>query len=100
MMLGLTEVSAGEVTVAGHDPVREPLAVKRRVGYLPDAVGFYDNMTARRESGLHGQLMGLARGVREARIAERWRGCASAMSPTSASPHFRAACGSGSASPS
>jgi ABC-2 type transport system ATP-binding protein len=46
MMLGLTEVSDGEVRVIGHNPVREPLAVKRRVGYLPDAVGFYDGMTA------------------------------------------------------
>ena len=42
MMLGLTEVSDGEVRVLGHDPVREPLEVKRRVGYLPDSVGFYD----------------------------------------------------------
>jgi len=32
MMLGLTEVTSGEVRVLGHDPVREPLAVKRRVG--------------------------------------------------------------------
>ena len=46
MMLGLTDVSAGAVTVAGHDPVRRPLEVKRRVGYLPDSVGFYDHMTA------------------------------------------------------
>ena len=36
MMLGLTDVTAGEVRVLGHDPVRQPLAVKRRVGYLPD----------------------------------------------------------------
>ena len=27
--------------------------VKRRVGYLPDTVGFYDHMTARRQSALH-----------------------------------------------
>ena len=46
MMLGLTDVSDGEVKVMGHDPQREPLAVKRRVGYLPDSVGFYNNMTA------------------------------------------------------
>jgi len=46
MMLGLTEVSAGEIRVLNHNPVREPLAVKRRVGYLPDQVGFYDNLTA------------------------------------------------------
>ena len=38
MMLGLTEVSAGKVSVLGLDPVRFPLEVKRRVGYLPDTV--------------------------------------------------------------
>jgi ABC-2 type transport system ATP-binding protein len=36
--------------VLGFDPAREPLAVKRRVGYLPDQVGFYDNLTAGRQS--------------------------------------------------
>ena len=46
MMLGLTEVSSGTVSVLDHDPAREPLEVKRRVGYLPDQVGFYDNLTA------------------------------------------------------
>ena len=46
MMLGLTDISDGQARVLGYDPVREPLAVKRRVGYLPDAVGFYDNLTA------------------------------------------------------
>jgi ABC-2 type transport system ATP-binding protein len=70
MMLGLTDVSAGTVTVAGHDPVREPLAVKRRIGYLPDAVGFYDNMTATENLAYTARLMGLGRDVREARIAQ------------------------------
>ena len=40
MLLGLTQISDGQVRLLGHDPVREPLAVKRQVGYLPDAVGF------------------------------------------------------------
>ena len=38
---------------SGYDPVREPLQVKRLVGYLPDTVGFYDHMTARGQSALH-----------------------------------------------
>ena len=46
MMLGLTEISDGQVRLLGYDPAREPLAVKRRVGYLPDTVGFYDNLSA------------------------------------------------------
>ena len=54
MMLGLTDVTGGSIRVLGHDPAREPLQVKRRVGYLPDTVGFYDHMTARRQSSLHG----------------------------------------------
>src|SRR5690606_21530343 len=47
MLLGLTEPSAGSVSILGLDPLREPLAVKRQVGYLPDAVGFYDGLTGR-----------------------------------------------------
>ena len=39
MLLGLTETNGGTVDVLGFDPVRQPLEVKRRVGYLPDAVG-------------------------------------------------------------
>jgi ABC-2 type transport system ATP-binding protein len=46
MLLGLTDISGGEVSVLGFNPAREPLSVKRRVGYLPDTVGFYDQLTA------------------------------------------------------
>ena len=45
MLLGLTEPSAGHVRILGKDPLRQPLELKREVGYLPDAVGFYDTMT-------------------------------------------------------
>jgi ABC-2 type transport system ATP-binding protein len=47
MLLGLTEPTSGRVRVLGYDPSREPLKVKARVGYLPDQVGFYDELTAR-----------------------------------------------------
>jgi ABC-2 type transport system ATP-binding protein len=47
MLLGLTEPTAGTAKVDGIDPTRSPLAVKSRVGYLPDDVGFYDDLTAR-----------------------------------------------------
>ena len=45
MLLGLTEPTAGSVRVLGEDPTRNPLAVKRAVGYLPENVGFYDDLT-------------------------------------------------------
>lgn len=46
MMLGLTEPSSGQAKICGHDPVWEALSVKRKVGYLPDDVGFYDDRSA------------------------------------------------------
>ena len=47
MMLGLTEPTAGLIRVVGHDPTREPLDVKRLVGYLPESVGFYADLSGR-----------------------------------------------------
>src|ERR1700746_1085978 len=47
MLLGLTAPTEGHAEVAGFDPLRDPLEVKRRVGYLPDSVGFYDGLSAR-----------------------------------------------------
>ena len=47
MLLGLTEPSKGEARVCGFNPTREPIKVKRLVGYLPEDVGFYRDMTAR-----------------------------------------------------
>jgi ABC-2 type transport system ATP-binding protein len=70
MLLGLTEISAGAARVLGHDPVREPLAVKRRVGYLPDSVGFYDYLSARDNLRYPARLIGFSEAEREARIAD------------------------------
>ena len=69
MLLGLSEISGGEARVLGFDPVREPLAVKRRVGYLPDAVGFYDYLTARDNLRYTARLIGLPADTREQQIA-------------------------------
>ncbi|MES2209197.1 MAG: ABC transporter ATP-binding protein [Chloroflexota bacterium] len=60
MLLGLTEPSGGTARVVGLDPARRPLEVKRRVGYLPDAVGFYGNLTGRENLRYTGRLNGLA----------------------------------------
>ena len=61
MILGLTEPTSGSITTLGFDPLREPLEVKRRVGYLPDQVGFYDHMTGRDNLRFTARLAGLAR---------------------------------------
>jgi ABC-2 type transport system ATP-binding protein len=45
MMLGLTEPDGGTVRICGLDPGTDPVGVKRKVGYLPEEVGFYDDLT-------------------------------------------------------
>jgi ABC-2 type transport system ATP-binding protein len=47
MLLGLTEPSGGRVRVCGFDPSRQALEVKKRVGYLPENPGFYDDLSGR-----------------------------------------------------
>ena len=59
MLLGLTEPTEGEARVVGLDPARSPREVKRRVGYLPDAVGFYDDMSGRANLRYTASLNGL-----------------------------------------
>jgi len=68
MLLGLTEPTGGRAEVAGFDPLREPLEVKRRVGYLPDQVGFYDGLSARDNLTYTARLAGLPRQEIDARF--------------------------------
>ncbi len=70
MLLGLTEPTAGTARVVGLDPARSPLSVKRRVGYLPDNVGFYDGMTGRENLRYTARLNGLFGPTAELRIDE------------------------------
>jgi len=70
MLMGLTEVTAGRLTVNGFDPVREPLEVKRHVGYLPDSVGFYDYLTAEQNLRYTARLAGIPRDEIDERIGE------------------------------
>ena len=53
MLLGLTEPTGGRATVSGFDPLREPLEVKRRVGYLPDQIGLLRRPVGARQPDLH-----------------------------------------------
>jgi ABC-2 type transport system ATP-binding protein len=68
MLLGLSEPTAGTARVDGLDPTRDALAVKRRVGYLPDDVGFYDELTGRQNLMYTAALNRLSRGDAAARV--------------------------------
>ena len=70
MLLGLTEPTSGEARVLGLDPMREPLKVKARVGYLPDQVGFYGELTAWENLRYTTRLLGLPEAEAKARMEE------------------------------
>ena len=63
MLLGLTEPAEGQAWIAGKDCTRDPIGVKRIVGYLPDNVGFYNDMTGRENLYFTGRLNGLSEDV-------------------------------------
>jgi ABC-2 type transport system ATP-binding protein len=70
MMLGLTEPTAGKVRVFGFDPGREALKVKGIVGYLPEEVGFYDDLTARENLEFIADLNNIGRDETRRRVDE------------------------------
>ncbi len=58
MMLGLSEPTSGSITICRIDPTRNPIDVKRKVGYLPENVGFYNDRTGLENLVLTAQLNG------------------------------------------
>ena len=70
MLLGLTEPTGGSAYIDGKDCARQAIDVKRMVGYLPDNVGFYSDMTGRENLRFTGQLNGLPSDVTERRMEE------------------------------
>ncbi len=70
MLLGLTEPTSGTAYVAGYNSTREPLNVKRITGYVPEKVGFYDDLTAAYNLTYTARLNGISDNLADKRIAE------------------------------
>jgi ABC-2 type transport system ATP-binding protein len=70
MLLGLTEPSSGTAQVCGYNPTREPLKVKHIVGYLPEKVGFYEDLTARQNLRYTAELNNLPKSEAEKSIED------------------------------
>jgi ABC-2 type transport system ATP-binding protein len=70
MLLGLTEPASGTARVFDFNPTREPLKVKRIVGYLPEELGFYDTLTARENLRFIAELNNIGTAETERRIDE------------------------------
>src|SRR6185369_5507261 len=62
--------SAGSATVAGHDLLKEPEAVRRSIGFLSASTGNYARLTPRETLRFFASLYGLAGDQLEARVQE------------------------------
>jgi len=68
MLLGLTEPTSGMVSVAGYNSTREPLKVKRIAGYVPEKVGFYEDLTPHQNLTYTARLNGLPEKLVKAQV--------------------------------
>ncbi len=73
MMLGLTEPTSGKVEICGIDSTTSPIEVKKKIGYLPEDLGFYDDMTGLENLIYTALLNGLSRKEAEERAKELMR---------------------------
>jgi ABC-2 type transport system ATP-binding protein len=70
MLLGLTEPTSGNARVGGYNPTKEPLQVKHLIGYLPENVGFYNNLTAAENLKFIAELNSISPAEADSRITE------------------------------
>ena len=75
MLYTLMKPDSGQVLVDGIDAARDPAAVRRALGVLPDARGVYKRLTARENISYFGELHGLSR----ATIAQRTQELSAAL---------------------
>jgi len=70
MLVGLALPTSGSASVLGHDIVRDSIAIRKRVGLLPEGFGFYDHLTARQNLRYIATLNDIPRGEIDDRVAK------------------------------
>jgi ABC-2 type transport system ATP-binding protein len=70
MLTGLMPPTAGTAEVAGIDVVKEPEAVRRRLGYMSQRYGLYDDLTVEENLRFYAGLYGLVGREGRTRVGE------------------------------
>ena len=70
MLLGLTQPTSGVAYVNGFNSTRDPLNVKRVTGYIPERLGFYEDLTASYNLAYTARLNGLPEELVKKRVSE------------------------------
>ncbi|MBP2707927.1 ABC transporter ATP-binding protein [Microbispora sp. RL4-1S] len=70
MLVGLVRPDTGTVRVGGTDLAADPITAKARIGYVPQEIALYPELTGRENLRFFGRLYGLPRRELTGRIAE------------------------------
>ena len=70
MMIGEIEPTSGQCFIKDIDVLKKPLDVKRIIGYMPDGLGFYENLTARQNLKFFSEFYDIKPDMAEKRITE------------------------------
>jgi ABC-2 type transport system ATP-binding protein len=62
--------TSGTATVVGHDVTREPEQVRRKIGYMSQRFGLYDDLTVAENIRFYASIYGLRGPARRERTAE------------------------------
>jgi ABC-2 type transport system ATP-binding protein len=75
MVTGFLPPTDGELSVADRDLLREPIAVRRQIGYLPENVALYPEMRVAEYLRYRAALEGMGRQETRQRLSEVVRSC-------------------------
>ncbi|MCS6816450.1 MAG: ABC transporter ATP-binding protein [Blastocatellia bacterium] len=70
MLTGILRPTDGTIVIDGLDLLKDPIEVKRRIGYVPETGGVYESLTAYEYLQLVGRLYHLSEEVLDYRIEE------------------------------
>jgi len=69
-LVGLLKRDHGSILIGGVDPEKDPMAVRRNIGFLTDQFGLYERLTTREYLNYFGELNGMNSAALKQRIAE------------------------------
>ena len=69
-LVGLLRRDHGSISVGGVDPARDPMAVRRDIGFLTDQFGLYERLTTHEYLSYFGELNGMGGAPLSRRIEE------------------------------
>jgi ABC-2 type transport system ATP-binding protein len=75
ILAGIFPPTSGDVRIAGHDPLREPLACRRAVGYFPEYAPFYPDLRVEEYLAFVARLKHVPRAARRNAVASVIAAC-------------------------